>query len=755
MRHPSLNQRSGLAFKRLATFGVLLASAVDLSACQKQIFKVGGQDIQANIDGIRQSLKSISGVLRAPQPAALALSSAEVDTSCAASPQVMLYRAAGDTFGKPLASAEVDAEGRFIFSDIASLDIALSQGQAYVLAFHNCEAYYSRVVTGEVDQDLTPGSTLVAYALASTDKAHATVEVSRLIDIANLSDQLAKPNSASAAYSSLISNSGASSLFHSVFNVDAAALKNMPPIIVSLTTPSSAAEREAAAFAVGAAHWDPSYKIAVLWKNDNDPVSSATNYTYTPSGNAQGTHVVSLYVGKAAAGSSELDTGSPYVTRSETLQVDDTLPATPPSFAVSGDVNGGQAVGGVLYSSSRELSLTLDTGEALSNCETFTALELTENVETAPVDTQAYKLKCTHSGTQTFSYTLQSAGDGVKMLRLWAIDASGNIGKTAVVRQVTLDTSTPAFMALPLANEAADGYLNALERSQAQPLVGAISGTGYDDVGYRLVPAATVCDGTLAYAAAIPQSNSDAFGADGDYKVCSQLTDLAGHAAAYGASPSFTLKEVAPVFTSVDLAGDVADNYLNATERQSAAVLVDNLVASGANAIGYGVASATTACTAVPTYVASIPTSGDAAFGGDGSYKVCIQLTDVAGNKAFGASSAFQLVTASLGAFVVTGPAHYTNVAAPTVAWSAAAGATTYELKIAATAACATPIQTYSSLTMTAQALTPLGDGDYYACVTGRDPAGNENSAAAYPFTVDTAAPGAFAVTAAIRFVSS
>ena len=139
--------------------------------------------------------------------------------------------------------------------------------------------------------------------------------------------------------------------------------------------------------------------------------------------------------------------------------------------------------------------------------------------------------------------TLEGTTDGTYVARLRATDAAGN--SAAADMTLTWDTTPPVFSALPLANDAGNGYINAIERLNTFPLVGTLSASGYDTAQYKLVLDSTSCNGPLAYGA-IPQSNNPEFGTDAGYKVCVKLSDIAGNTA-YGASATFQLDTTPPV----------------------------------------------------------------------------------------------------------------------------------------------------------------------------------------------------------------
>lgn len=205
------------------------------------------------------------------------------------------------------------------------------------------------------------------------------------------------------------------------------------------------------------------------------------------------------------------------------------------------------------------------------------------------------------------------------------------------------DITPPAFTSLALANGALDTYVNVTDHGSATAIAGALVAGPYAAATYALTTAATSCSDVLTYGGA-PLLTSTVFTTDGAYKVCVKLVDAAGNPR-YGATSTTTLDLSPPEFTSFALAGDVADNYLNAVERGNSTALAGTLVAANHDTAAYALAPSATACDQVVTYGA-MPQSNSADFGANGLYKVCVELSDAANNaKAYGSTADFTLDT--------------------------------------------------------------------------------------------------------------
>jgi len=111
-----------------------------------------------------------------------------------------------------------------------------------------------------------------------------------------------------------------------------------------------------------------------------------------------------------------------------------------------------------------------------------------------------------------------------------------------------------------------------------------------------------------------------------------------GQSGSLAAGAAIVIDTLAPTFTSVALANDAADGYLNNTEIL-ANVAISSVPVGDFNTAEYVVVSYSTSCSTATGYSAAIPLAGNAGFTGNGDFKVCVKLSDTAGNTpAYGAS---------------------------------------------------------------------------------------------------------------------
>ncbi len=260
---------------------------------------------------------------------------------------------------------------------------------------------------------------------------------------------------------------------------------------------------------------------------------------------------------------------------------------------------------------------------------------------TLPLD-DTTPLSC--NGTQTYNQSSIPHVDAMNADKPWAIcvrirDAAGNTtyGKS---QQIVRDIVAPMFTSLGLSGAGSDGYINDSEKALATALW-ALTASGQSETAYTLPLSDTsnslVCNASKTYgqsAIATPAG----VGSDGAFAICVQLSDEVGNVV-YGKSAQIVRDIVAPTFTSLNGVNEASDGYIKSGEESSAAPLI-SLISSGSTAIDYTVAlddSTPITCNSGKTYNQSaVPAIS--ALTADGSYAVCVRLTDAAGNIIYGKS---------------------------------------------------------------------------------------------------------------------
>nr|BFD59286.1 hypothetical protein CKG001_13930 [Bdellovibrio sp. CKG001] len=349
----------------------------------------------------------------------------------------------GDVVQSALGETDVAADGTYEFKT-KNLGVEFRNGQPSIPLVVNIEAcgeVLSRPVTAAQNQDVSKGATLLSYVLNTGEKKKLVENLYSSRDkIEALIKFLHESSTVSEAYQSLSGNSQMNDIFVGVLGVSPAVLTDAAPQILSLEIPNEGLELQPISMAVSAGHWSPDYQAVYVWKVDSQQISSNTSFIYTPSANAQGSHTVSLYVGKDN-GVGGLDLNKPYKILTKAILVQNNVPAVAPALSLLTSSP----------TSTQSVEVSFNTGGGLANCATFSKLALTVDEPTAPVDLSRYDITCSQAGTQTQALTLPN-GDGNKVIRLWALDASNNVSASASSVSIILEQNPPVVTLQNLAS---------------------------------------------------------------------------------------------------------------------------------------------------------------------------------------------------------------------------------------------------------------------------------------------------------------
>lgn len=420
-----------------------------------------------------------------------------------------------------LAQQNVSANGAYSFN-LDSLDVSVSSltSTAYMVEISGCTEQYSRVVTGAQNQDITVGSSLLSW-MQETPYADRLAAVDKA-EFASLLNFLATETDFSDAYIKLNSDPDSSMKFQALFSVPPTWLLNAAPIIKSSNIPQQAHEGVATPLFIETRHWSTSYNQFFLWKMGSQVIQSGpdiNSFSFTPKANSQGAKVIQVFVGQADG--ANLDQTKPFRTASFPISISNDIPATPPVLSV----------GGPAQVNNPNVTLSMATGASRVNCESFSRLALTENDVVAPVDFSSYTILCTTSGTQSLSYTLQ--GEGTRTLRLWAMDASGNISTMASTVVIEYSTVGPVLsFTSPAAGTFAQGSI-------------AIAGTCDKDAGTVTLNGDITSNTVSCDTAGTFTATLNFTGADSAKNVVATQTDAFGNNGS--ASRSFIKDTTAPL----------------------------------------------------------------------------------------------------------------------------------------------------------------------------------------------------------------
>ncbi|MFM6929191.1 MAG: beta strand repeat-containing protein [Bdellovibrio sp.] len=678
----------------IKTRNVLLSLSLLLSACsaEKLQFSFGdAKTLSGKFVGFSQSSSlSSSGM------SSLACSAAEVS--------VYRVNTNGERSETPLGTTSLAADGSYSFS-LRSLGLTFegssSQDPVVVVAKGCSSGVYSRPITGSKNQDITMGSTLVGYLVGTQYKDQlSTALLGNATKVEALLKSLSGEQTFQAAYDALINNPTISNQFQDLFGTTPAVLSDAAPEIASLVVPSVAQELSALNLGVDISQWSSSYHPIFEWKLDSTVLAQTPNVTYTPGGNSQGAHTITLTVGQDN-GTGQIDLAKPIkvITRSVTI-ANNILPMAP-SFSVTTPV-----VVGTQPINNRSLTVTIDTGANKINCDSFSSLALTEGVDTVP-SAASFNISCSQANSQAVSVNVTSAGDGTKTLRLWALDSTGLTSVTPTTFSFNLDTGVPSvsISTTPLA----------MSNTGSQ----SFGFSGEDNGGY-IDRYECKMDGGSWTSCSSPQSYASL--AEGDHTFSLRAMDTAGNASTVE-SKSWHIDLTAPVLTLTGTPSSIT-NSLAATFNFSA---TDSGGAGFANYFcQLDSAVSFTQCPAIQNYTLSA-----------GTHVLKVKASDNAGNVSASQSYSWTIDTALPLASITAKPTALNN--SPSASFSFTGSDTgggavaSYECQIdgGSFAACVSP-KVYGS----------LADGAHSFGVRAIDTAGNVGATVAtYSWTVDLTTP--------------
>lgn len=361
--------------------------------------------------------------------------------SCASS-VVSVYKlnTNGDRIEPELGSTNLSSDGSysFLLKDLGLTAKNSRLTEPVVVVVNSCTSgVYLRPVTGTKNQDISAGASLISFVLNTTNKAALTQALlSEPAQVEALIVALAQTSTLSEAYTELTTDAQTQSLFNTVFGTTPVVLNDAAPEIKTLVVPVAVQELSQFLMTTSVSHWSTSYTVAYNWKLDGVSIGQTASVSYTAKANAQGTHTIELVVGEDN-GSGQINTLRPVKTVIKNITIANNVLPQALGFTITNP-----AVSGVTPIATRNLTLSLNTGVSFVNCESFSTLAVTENTTAAPAANE-FTTTCTQALNQAKNYTLASAGDGAKVLRIWAKDASGQISQNATTATVYLDTGNP------------------------------------------------------------------------------------------------------------------------------------------------------------------------------------------------------------------------------------------------------------------------------------------------------------------------
>ena len=129
---------------------------------------------------------------------------------------------------------------------------------------------------------------------------------------------------------------------------------------------------------------------------------------------------------------------------------------------------------------------------------------------------------------------------------------------------------------------------------------------------------------------------------NGDHTFSVKVTDRAGNQSVASDILTITVDTTAPTVTAKPFAGHLgaSDSYINKADHEgTSGALLGTVTTSESSTLSYALVASSATCDATQTYVTAIPATVDVTT--DGTYKVCVRVTDTAGNIQYTATPTF------------------------------------------------------------------------------------------------------------------
>jgi hypothetical protein len=615
---------------------------------------------------------------------------------------------------------------------ISLKNLTLDDTKTYMIKMTNGSDQILRILTDHSAQNLDATSTLISYLAEQEDIRADRKELHTFIN--QLQEQMAGESRKVAIFDRLSKDSRFSAQFQILFGRDVAALRELPPRLIRLDLPRILSEGAEHRVSLLASHWHPEYEVAYLIQLADKTIADKANFIIRPTANDQGAKILKLYLGQKDP-NGDLDPKKSMVIREYEVRIQDSIPAQAPRFVIQGTPS---------YVSSRDLTLEITTDTFMKACESFSHFAITENTTFVP-PLMSFIHTCDTPALQEMSYRLATALDGLKTLRIYAMDSGGNISPSSTPVAVILDTAPPT------------GTVNAFTTTQKGGSSVSLS-YNIQDLGIGLQSLAlerSDDDGaTFIHTADLDITQSS-------YNITHEAADRA--AVIYRVIATDALGQVSTITQSASFAIDATAPLAPSVTRHSAAV-------SNATLVTITAANCDDTTQILVQEAASAPNGSEAGWqncsttAGDLSHTLSntnfgvktlyVWAKDAAGNISDSASISMTLdqdapliSMTSLDLYYNSGaniPLQWqlteslaTSSEEFTISYSSDGGSSWNSIASAASGNGALTNQSFS----TSVSLPAVHGGQYRLRVSLRDQAGNEGHATSSSFTVDTAVP--------------
>ncbi|MBV29891.1 MAG: hypothetical protein CL504_04555 [Actinobacteria bacterium] len=345
--------------------------------------------------------------------------------------------------------------------------------------------------------------------------------------------------------------------------------------------------------------------------------------------------------------------------------------------------------------------------------------------------------------TYTFDITPSTGTVTADIAGSVAQDAAGNVNSAASQWSITYDGTAPAVV---ITASQDPGPTNATTLNLTAQFSEPVLGFGSSDI--------TVANGNISNFVAV---DGDTYTFDITSPTATVTADIgasyaqdsAGNGNMAATQWSILFDNSPPVFSSLALINDSDHDFINIDEATNSTPLAGTLVASGYDSNGYLLIPAAATCNgAAGSFSGSIPNSNDENFSGEGAYKICVELSDNAGNYTYAETSTITLDTTAPTVPVVNNPPQYIN--ADNVALTYSPGSDTYlrrhHVKLCTTSGCGTCLSEENETDNDGNATytaSLTSNTPYYVCMRAQDEARNNSAwqASSGTVTKDVTAP--------------
>lgn len=222
------------------------------------------------------------------------------------------------------------------------------------------------------------------------------------------------------------------------------------------------------------------------------------------------------------------------------------------------------------------------------------------------------------------------------------------------------------YNAIELINDVTDSILSNADHGLGRPIVNNTIANEFASTEYAIIPLNGTCDGSLTFSPSVPLSNDPAFSSTGDYQVCVRLTD-ASSVVTFDRSPIISFDSSVPAAPTFNLAGALSDALLKRHEfMDDGNPVVTGISGSGFDNSSFAIIPAAGICNSSHRYSFSQPIgtlANQFVSISPGSWKVCMKLSDRAGNgEVYTQSPTFTYSDATVYSKLVNLPSPISNI---------------------------------------------------------------------------------------------